>query len=151
MIELKTDIFYPSFVKTMDAICFTSNGVLKSNGDLVMGKGVAKAFADKFPYLPAFFGKRVKQSGNRVFACPSSYDGKQIVVCSFPTKHHWRDPSDLKLIEKSAHELVGITSELKWKHVALPYPGIGLGGLDKATVRTIIKPILDDRFYVLVK
>ena len=36
------------YVGLVDAICITTNGTIKSNGELVMGAGVAKAFYDKY-------------------------------------------------------------------------------------------------------
>ena len=131
-----------------DAICFTSNGVVKANGELVMGGGVAKAFYNKQPGLAKEFGFKVKAYGNHVHW--TGVEWKQWVV-SFPTKNHWKNPSSLKLIAQSAKELVELTNEKGWKKVYLPYPGIGLGGLNKEDVRKVISPILDDRFIVLVK
>ena len=154
MIELKTDIFHPTFISTMDAICFTSNGVIKSNGDLVMGGGVAKTFAEKYPWLPVQMGRMVKLRGNvpcLMLTNPTTLGTLKPAIISFPTKHHYKDPSDLDLIAQSAKKLVGITNDRKFAHVAIPYPGIGLGGLDKKAVKEVISPILDDRFYVLVK
>lgn len=140
--------------KDADAICFTSNGVVKFNGELTMGAGVALAFKKKWGYLPAMFGRLVKEYGNMPHVVRVSYKINDfytipVDVVSFPTKHHWRDPSDLALIVKSAELLAIMSANNEWGRVYLPYPGIGLGGLKKSEVREAIKDILDDRFVVL--
>lgn len=140
-----------------DAICVTTNGVVKANGELVMGAGIALIFAKKWPSLPIELGNAVKKNGNivhvnrgwtispnRLETMPSYH------IVSFPTKHHWKDKSNLELIRQSAEQLVDLTNKQQWKKVVLPRPGCGLGQLDWETVKAVIEPILDDRFYVIV-
>lgn len=134
------------------AICFTSNGKLKLNGELVMGAGIAKAFKDRWPWLPALFGLFVKESGNQVHneRFPLNKNGVKFSIVSFPTKYHWRDPSDLELIFLSAMELKCLADEKGWQKIYLPRPGCSLGGLDwESQVKPLIAPILDDRFIIL--
>ena len=131
--------------KQYDAICVTTNGVVKSNGRLVMGAGVAKAFREKFPGLDLELGKKVSQYGNIPFVIYRQ--GTAIV--SFPTKHHWKHKSDIGLIMNSAKSLLKITSGRFWTQVAIPAPGVGHGGLDwKTQVKPSIEKILDDRFTI---
>jgi O-acetyl-ADP-ribose deacetylase (regulator of RNase III) len=147
MLEQVGDIFKQ---KDADAICFTSNGVVKQNSELVMGAGVALAFKNKWPNLPKFFGKKVEKNGNHVYAQAISLHAPTLFICSFPTKNNWQDPSDLKLIEQSANELVQVAKANGWKRVYLTRPGCGLGGLDWDTqVKPLISPILDNRFVIL--
>ena len=145
MIELQVDLFKPDFFNSLDAVCFTSNGVVRSDGKLTMGAGIAKEFANRWPRIPATFGTLVKNGGNKVHVL--SFYKPHIV--SFPTKHHWRNPSSLKLIEKSAYELAAEADKFSWQRVGLNFPGIGMGGLNKNEVREVIKNILDARFYVV--
>jgi O-acetyl-ADP-ribose deacetylase (regulator of RNase III) len=145
MKEIKGNIFD---VKDADAICVTTNGVVKANGELVMGKGIALEFAKRYPGLAAHFGKVVKYNGNRVFMFMTEPDQAQVV--SFPTKNHWKDGSDIDLIIQSAKELVYLTTRYSWVKVVLPRPGCGLGGLDwEKEVKPAIENILDDRFYII--
>lgn len=127
-----------------DARVITTNGVVKANRELVMGAGVAKAAATRYPRLAKYLGESVAAFGNT----PVVYHALTTVV-SFPTKHDWREPSDPKLIEQSAHTLARITNAYGWKDVAMTRPGCGLGGLQWADVKKIIEPILDSRFVVL--
>lgn len=149
MIERKVNILSDRVLYVADGICFTSNGIVKTNNELTMGAGIAKQIRDKWPGTSKYFGSMVKLYGNHVHYQERqvSYE-KSIFVFSFPTKNHWRDPSDLELIKQSATELVEQTDRLKLKTIYLPFPGIGLGGLNKSKVRKIINPILDNRFIV---
>lgn len=151
MIELKANILSVEILKKADAICFTSNGMIKANGELVMGAGIAKAFRDRWPTLSEYFGKFVKNGGNTVHRL-NVYDSltdRYMDIASFPTKHHWRNPSDLALIKRSAEALLKMADDNKWKSIYLPRPGVGLGGLNWETqVKPVIKDILDDRFII---
>lgn len=165
---LHVNILSEEILKSADAICFTSNGIIKKNGELVMGAGVAKAFKNNWPELPQIFGYKVRagcgcclSNGNRVhITYPNSSYTKKLrgpkapdAIISFPTKHHWRDKSDLNLIKKSAEQLVEKTNSredpYKWKKIFLPAPGCSNGGLDfEKEVRPVLEPILDDRFTI---
>lgn len=156
MKEIKGDIFAQH---DADAICVTTNGVVKANGELVMGAGVAKQFAIRFPKLPYAFGQLNICGGNHVYRVPEYSPGtsadlkmkesKTPYICSFPTKHHWKDASDLKLIKRSAEELKGWADTMGWTKVVLTRPGCGLGGLQWSQVKAVLEPILDDRFYII--
>jgi hypothetical protein len=80
MLEQRGDIFSQA---DADAICFTSNGIVKSNGELVMGAGIAKQFRERWPELPKFFGNWVKKYGNHVGFW---HDANFLAIISFPTK-----------------------------------------------------------------
>ena len=100
-----------------DLLIFTTNAVLKKDGSLVMGRGIARAVRDSFEAHPKapeveivetqkidrIYGYLVKKYGNLPFIVPVV--GKQPnsprFVMSFPTKEDWRKPSSLSLIQKS--------------------------------------------------
>ena len=150
MKEIKGNIFN---ILDADAICVTTNGVVKNNGELVMGAGIALQFANKFPGLADFFGRGVKEMGNHVqhawYRLPNQ-NNREICIISIPTKHHWKDKSDMFLILRSIKELVQKADDLKLKKIVLSRPGCGLGGLDYETqVKPAIQHILDDRFYII--
>ena len=149
MLESTGDIFNQP---DADAICFTSNGIVKSNGELVMGAGIAWEFRDRWPILAKFYGSYVKRFGNHVACIQVPVDRamkRHVTICSFPTKDNWRDKSKLPLIEQSARELTKITTEHKWRRVYLTRPGCGWGGLTWEDVQPRIASLLDDRFTVL--
>lgn len=122
--------------------CVTTNGIVKANGQAVMGAGLAKAVAQRHPSIPAKLGSYIVKYGNRPFILGDGW-------VSYPTKHNWRDASDLELIIASAHMLVEMANKFSWDIVVMPKPGCGLGGLDWSVVQEAIKDIFDDRFIVL--
>lgn len=142
----RADVLSQDIMSKADCICFTSNGVIKANGQLVMGAGVALAFARKFPWLPVEAGNAIKEFGNRVNVFWDKVSGTNIV--SFPTKHHWRNPSDLNLIAQSAEDLMGLTKDNGWERIYLPFPGVGYGGLKKEDVMSVLESVFDHRITI---
>lgn len=144
-----------------DAICILTNGIVKSNGDAVMGKGIALEAAQRFPTLPARLGKYIKEDGNHVFdvvgPCEAGDNaiGSTQWIFSFPTKHHWRDKADPLLIARSCIELMERLNDLGsynigFDTVLLPRPGCGAGGLDwQKEVKPIVEANTDDRIVVV--
>ena len=124
-------------------ICITTNGTVRSDGACVMGRGIAKQAANKFPQLPYQLGSMLKKSGTNCvrILVPS--------IIAFPVKHHWREEADIELIHRSSIELVRVVTELGESHIYLPRPGCGNGRLTWDVVRSRIAPILDDRFTVV--
>lgn len=153
MKEISGD-FWIEFWKGYDACACTTNMVLKSNGDLVMGAGIAKSFAERFKYLPARWGKKLAEilkggiaPGVMVEYGPVSHYPSLV---AFPTKYHFKEKSSTALIQQSAQQLKIIANALGWKKILLTRPGCGMGGLDwEGEVKPILTKILDDRFYVI--
>jgi hypothetical protein len=129
-----------------DWLCVTTNGVLNSRGRAVMGKGIALAAKTKIPGCDFELGKQIAKHGNHVFEIGKFT--KTVRVFSFPTKHDWRNKSDLKLIEQSCKELLLKWDEATFKDgkkftVVLPRVGCSNGGLD---YQTQVKPLLTKYF-----
>lgn len=49
-----------NYIGKSDIVCVTTNGVVKSNGELVMGGDCALAFKNNFPEIPKILGEKVK-------------------------------------------------------------------------------------------
>ena len=133
-----------------DAYCVTTNGIVKSNGRAVMGAGVALSAATIYPDCDKHLGRFIRANGHKVgvFHTTNNLDNN-ISLISFPTKYHWKDPSDIKLIEKSAKELMEIIDKNLYNVVVLTRPGVGCGGLKWEDVKKVIEPILDDRVIIV--
>lgn len=149
---IKGDLFITD--APVNAICIPTNGIVKANGKAVMGAGVAKVARDKFTGLDERLGELLRSLGNHVHWLGDEYGtfkdfGPELV--SFPTKYHWRDPSDINLIRQSCIELVELTNAKSWKSVWLPPVGCGLGALEWADVSKVLGDVLDDRFAVVFK
>lgn len=125
-----------------DVRAVTTNGIVKSNGAAVMGRGVALQAQAHFHGCDLVLGQLLQEGGNHVHVLCED-------LVSFPVKHHWRDPADPELIRRSAHELVALTDAHGWQRVVVPRPGCGAGQLHWSEVRAIIAPIFDDRFVVV--
>jgi len=142
----KINILSQNVIKSADAICFTSNGIIKKDGSLVMGAGVAKAFRNTFVNIDSVAGELVEKNGN---ICQIVYRLANLSIVAFPTKHHWRNPSDIELIKKSADELITLANKNNWKQIYLPAPGVNNGGLSwDNDVKPLLIKKLDDRFII---
>jgi len=119
----------------------TTNGIVKKNGEAVMGAGIAKQAALRFPRLPTMLGDYLKKRGNHVGIF------EEFKIITFPTKNHWKDASSLRLIDQSCIEIASTPMGVKF---VMPKPGCGLGGLQWEDVRKVCEKRLDDRFIVLV-
>lgn len=128
-----------------NAICVTTNGILKSDGSLVMGGGIALQAAKKFTGIDQRLGAKVRDKGN-VPHIGAVKEGTYIV--SFPTKYDWKDNSSMLLILQSAKALVKMADENDWSYVAMPRPGCGLGNLNWEDVKGILIPLFDFRFVI---
>ena len=128
-----------------DYVCVTTNGVVKRDGTLVMGAGIAKQARDRVPGIDRVFGDGVKLLGNIPLIFNTAKGTPNII--SLPTKHHWKDKSDLDLIIKSVAHIAKTMRPTD--SIALTRPGCALGGLSwEHTVKPAIEPLLDDRFTI---
>jgi hypothetical protein len=129
-----------------DAICVTTNGIIKKDGTAVMGAGVAHQAKIRYPSLPRELATALRLTGNHVYHIPQS-DCTNIIT--FPTKHNWKDDSDIALIEQSCKELVVLTDKSRWNKIVLTRPGCANGKLDWSIVKPILEKHLDDRFIII--
>jgi len=127
--------------------CVTTNGVVKDNGECVMGAGVAKAIKGKYPEVPRILGQHIKMWGNIVWA---DHPNKLIY---FPVKHKWWQMADLKLIESSTKQLFAIIeAHPNWfanQPIFLPRPGCGNGKLSWDDVKQVIEPLLHEQVVII--
>lgn len=125
-------------------ICITTNGMVNSRGQAVMGRGIALQAAQRWPELPRALGHIIIQEGNHVHWL-SKYR-----VFTFPVKHHWKQKADLELIQRSCTELVQLCNDIcPGVQIFMVRPGCGNGQLSWEEVQPHIAPLLDDRFTVV--
>lgn len=127
-------------------IVIPTNGIVKTDNRLVMGAGVALEAKNKFKDLDLVFGEKVSKFGNIVFVTDYNFD---TILFSFPTKHHYKNDSDLTLIEISAKQLVDKVNKMKLTEVYLPKIGCGYGNLSWSEVKPVLEKYLDDRFIIV--
>lgn len=113
----------------------------------VMGKGIALMFKERFDdnykqYAAACKAKQV-HTGVMFVTEPAELDGPRWIV-NFPTKQHWRSPSQLEWIVHGLQDLRRFLVENKVQSVAIPPLGAGNGGLDWNLVKPEIERALGD-------
>lgn len=137
-------------------ITFTQGNLLEAQADAlvntvntigVMGKGIALMFKERFAenfrqYAVACKVKQV-QTGKMFVTEVRELDGPRWIV-NFPTKQHWRAPSQMAWIVAGLQDLRRFLIENKVKSIAIPPLGSGNGGLDWTSVRKQIELALGD-------
>lgn len=168
MKEIRGDLF----TQEADAICITTNGFVKTNGECVMGRGCAKQLAQTYPKVARILGGLIKENGNITQIMNPKHQGTKViafpvkpvsekftganVVAHMSSKYRlgdvvagWACKASMSIIERSARQLVQLADEHKWQKIVLPRAGCGAGELDWQDVRQVLSSILDDRFYVI--
>ena len=168
MIEKRGDIFKYILRNPCDGLFITTNGFVKSNGECVMGRGIAKQISTIDPTIPRLLGSKIKRNGN-IVQYIKNY--KHIKLYSFPVKPDsqlyngyntvshmdskfnigdtvpgWACLADLSIIKESVEELQQLT--LSGAQYIIPRPGCGAGELVWSDVKPILQE-LDDRFIVM--
>lgn len=153
-----------------DAICITTNGFVKSNGECVMGRGCAKEAAEYFPEIPKILGGKIKKNGNTVQTI-RHFEG--VAIVAFPVKPivnsckpysrnvvthmqdkykvgdvvpGWACKADAEIIVRSLKQLITLADKNGWKNILIPRVGCGYGELDWKDVSSVLHKELDDRF-----
>jgi hypothetical protein len=133
-----------------------TNGTVKSNGECVMGRGLALQVKTKLPSFPKVLGTHIKEYGNIVGYFPI------YALVSFPVKWDWHKDADKLLIDRSLNELVYLVKLLDLNtsykgsllktffKVYLTRVGCGNGNLDWADIKPMMSKVLSgDRFVVV--
>ncbi len=145
-------------------IAIPANSRLKRGGELIMGAGAAKQAASMYPTL-------ARQAGLAMSANLRGHDdygfcfipGTKFAL--FQSKTSPFEPSTLDMINKSIKKMLHVVNNKKvskrhvfdikasglvdFKHLHLPLPGTGLGGLDPDIVIELFEQLIpegDDRF-----
>ncbi len=113
----------------------------------VMGKGIALMFKERFPsnfqrYASACKAKNL-HTGKMFVTEVGELDGPKWIV-NFPTKQHWRPPSQMEWVVEGLQDLRHFILQNSVKSIAIPPLGAGNGGLEWQAVREEIEKALDD-------
>ena len=103
-------------------IVITTNHTIKSNGEAVMGRGIARQAALRYPTLPRMVGHH-----NRVKTPVMYYP--EFRLYTFTVKHDWWEDADPTLIRISYNTLFNDMRRTD-DMVAISRPGCGNGHLD---------------------
>ena len=109
-----------------------------------MGAGFAKQVKQRYPELPRYFGKVLLNKPNYGLCILDINQSNNIVaIGAFQTKIDWAQKSQYFLIKNSTYLLAQASRKTNYTYL-LPFPGIGLGGLDRKKVLPIIKNLPDN-------
>src|SRR5690606_37121962 len=121
----------------------------------VMGKGIALQFKNQFPNNYKIYKEACKNKtltiGQLLITEEESLLGGKKTIINFPTKTHWRMPSEYEYIDAGLASLANEIRARKIQSVAIPPLGSGNGGLDWNRVRKMIENALqglDCKIYI---
>jgi O-acetyl-ADP-ribose deacetylase (regulator of RNase III) len=113
----------------------------------VMGKGIALMFKEAFPPNFRAYEEACEHHevtiGRMFVTATGALNGPRWII-NFPTKKHWRQPSQLEWITEGLGDLKRVIQQNHIRSVALPPLGSGNGGLDWHVVRKGVEQILSD-------
>lgn len=142
MPQLERGNMWNAFHKT-DAFCITTNSYIRNDGEVVMGRGIAKQTKNLFEDLPLALGKKIKSSCGHLGtygAIPTNRNENDKFV-AFQVKTHFKNKATVALIEKSAKKLGRMAFKYEDKRFDLNFPGIGNGGLDESEVMPVVEDL----------
>ena len=132
------------FHKT-DVFMITTNPIRRTDGAVVMGRGIALEAKTRYPQLPYDFGKALDllhpEIDQSFVGRIGKYDGTDIYF--FMVKDHWKDQAKLDIIASSCFYL---KSGFDWqnKRIDLNFPGIGNGKLNRESVLYLLEDLPDN-------
>lgn len=135
---IKGDLFSTNYNYTI----ITTNAVVKKDGCLVMGAGIAKVVRDKWKGIDYVLGQQILRH-----ATPKRYGlivGKRLGILQ--TKNCFSDKSDLELVKYSVELLRQFALEHPKDTIGINYPAIGCGGLKKFQVQPILNTLPNNVF-----
>ena len=120
---------------------FTGNVVVKGNGALVMGRGIAREIRDAVPGVDKVIGDAVKLHIQSDF-----FYGVILMnpFSIFQVKYSYSDPADLDLIQRSSVMLGGYALRTPNIIFNLNFPGIGNGKLKYNDVLPLLESLPDN-------
>lgn len=109
----------------------------------VMGKGIALVYKLRYPNL---FGKYQELCKQHLLDVGKLWlykeDSEQQWVLNFPTKKHWKYPSQYSYIEAGLQKFVDTYQDRGITSIAFPLLGTNNGGLDESRVMNIMTTYL---------
>lgn len=113
-----------------------TNQTVRKDGNAVMGAGLAFQAAQKFPDIPARYGKSLQAKSYRM----AFNDHRLLLV---PTKIDWRQSSSTRLVSEGAQGIAKWAIAHPTEKIVVPALGCGKGGLSWEVVKPILLKLLD--------
>ena len=111
----------------------------------IMGKGLAKEFAQKYPeyykrYSKACINRMIRPGRPVLHLFADLYDKD---ILSFPTKNHWKQSSNVEHIIEGLKVFSERYNKMSITSIAFPALGCGCGGLTWDEIYPVMKKYLD--------
>ncbi len=130
-------------------ICmFTANSVIKNDGKLVMGAGVAKVVRDFYQGIDKLFGLEIEHM-SKFGVKFVKWNGQNIGA--FQTKYNWTDSSPLELVECSVRNLKFVADNRPHHTFHLPCPAVNHGRQSVEDVLPLLEILPDNVIIYLDK
>jgi hypothetical protein len=110
-----------------------------------MGRGLAKEFAKRYPLLEGNHRARCEKGEVKPgYLWVHTFPRAGHEVLNFPTKDHWRKPSEIGFIITGLQSFCALVKKQPWSEASYAFPplGCGLGGLKWADVKPLIEQYL---------
>lgn len=125
-----------------DMFLITTNPIINKQGLAVMGRGMAKQIADRFPRIREDLSRLLRVYPHVNIGYIGRYD-EQNVSC-FMVKDHWKAEAKLPIIEESAKQLRDVARRNSAHRYDLNFPGIGNGRLPREAVLPLLTELPDN-------
>lgn len=132
-----------SILDLTDYFIFTGNSYIRTDGALVMGRGMAQKVRDKWPGIDKTIGHEITHL-SRYLIVIENYFPMTTKIGAFQVKYHFKDKAELNLIHQSTTLLAHLANDVPDKRFDMNFPGIGNGRLDYTDVITIIRELPDN-------
>lgn len=130
------DVFHDT-----DVFMITTNPIRRTDGAVVMGRGIALEAKTRYPQLPYDFGYNLERYGNKFVGKIGEYDGTPIWY--FMVKDNWKYDADFGIISSSIWTMKEHFKDSN-KHIDLNFPGIGNGRLPRDRVLYLLEDLPDN-------
>lgn len=142
MVLMKGDMW--DVFNEVDYFLITTNPIVNKQGLAVMGRGIAKQAANRFPDIRKRFGDLLLLDENDMWNIGHIAKYGNTDVWYFMVKRHWADDADPRIIKASALSLAALAVAMPRKSFALNFPGIGNGNLNREYVLPLLKCLPDN-------
>ena len=108
----------------------------------VMGAGLALQFKTRFPKNYKAYEYACARGNVKIGEMFCHTEHQQLVI-NFPTKNHWKHPSQIDYIGSGLQALRKAMYKHNIDSIAIPAIGCGLGGLDRVQIKRMIEAAFD--------